>query len=96
MIPAVGQMVQLRAGELWIDCTVIDVKNSWGKNRLLLAPVAGDGTAWFEMSSVRGMSATVAGRAWTDAKETIAAGDAREEAKTRGLVEAMITHGGRR
>jgi hypothetical protein len=64
MIVAVGTMVQLRAGELWIDSTVLDVKVSWGKNRLLLAPVAGDGTQWVEMSSVRPMTATAAGRAW--------------------------------
>jgi hypothetical protein len=53
MVIAVGQMVQFRANDLWIDATVLDVKNSWGRNRLLLAPVAGDGTAWFELSSVR-------------------------------------------
>jgi len=61
---AVGQPVQLRAGDLWIDCVVKDVKVSWGTNRLLIQPVAGDGTAWVELSSVRTMAATVAGRAW--------------------------------
>jgi hypothetical protein len=29
------------------------VKNSWGKNRLLVRPVAGDGRVWVELSSVR-------------------------------------------
>jgi hypothetical protein len=56
MLPAVGALVQLRAGsggELWIDCTVVDVKNSWGKNRLLVRPLAGDGQVWVELSSVR-------------------------------------------
>ncbi len=53
MIVAVGQPVQLRSGDLWIDCTVVDVKNSWGKNRLLVCPVAGQGEQWVEMSSVR-------------------------------------------
>jgi hypothetical protein len=53
MIVAVGELVQLRSGELWIDCTVQDVKLSWGKNRLLVAPVAGDGLQWVELSSVR-------------------------------------------
>ena len=56
MSPAVGALVQLRAGsagELWIDCVVEDVKNSWGKNRLLVRPVAGDGRVWVELSSVR-------------------------------------------
>jgi hypothetical protein len=58
MIGAVGELCQLRAGELWIDCRVIDVKASWGKQRLQVAPVAGDGAQWVELSSVRPLAAS--------------------------------------
>lgn len=63
MSPAVGALVQLRAGsagELWIDCEVLDVKCSWGRNRLLVRPVAGDGQVWVELSSVRRAEASPA------------------------------------
>jgi len=53
MIVAVGETIQMRAGELWVDCTVRDVKCSWGRNRFLVEPVAGDGRQWVEMASVR-------------------------------------------
>ena len=32
MLPAVGAWVQVRFESLWIECEVIDVKNSWGKD----------------------------------------------------------------
>ena len=53
MIVAVGEVIQMRAGEVWVDVIVRDVKSAWGKHRLLVGPVAGDGQQWVEMSSVR-------------------------------------------
>jgi hypothetical protein len=66
MIIAVGEPVQLRCndGAVWVDCVVRDVKNSWGKNRLLVAPVAGDGQVWVELTSVRKRALSAAARAW--------------------------------
>lgn len=49
MIPAVGEPVRVRFEDLWIDATVVDVKNVWGKARLLIRPVAGQGQQWVEL-----------------------------------------------
>lgn len=53
MLPAVGAWVQVRFESLWIECEVIDVKNSWGKARLWIKPLAGEGCQWVELSRVR-------------------------------------------
>lgn len=53
MIVVVGMTVQLAVEALWFDVKVIDVKNSWGRTRLLVIPVAGAGERWVELTSVR-------------------------------------------
>lgn len=53
MIPAVGQDVYLKSGSLLVQCKVVDVKNSWGKVRLLITPNLGSGQQWVEMSSIK-------------------------------------------
>ena len=52
MLPAVGAKITVRFESLSIDCTVKDVKNSWGKPRLLVEPLTGRGEQWVEMSRV--------------------------------------------
>ena len=53
MIVAVGETVLLLSEGLEIACKVIDVKASWGKNRLLITPLAGNGERWVELTSVK-------------------------------------------
>lgn len=53
MLPAVGAWVQVRFESLWIECEVVDVKNSWGKARLWVKPLAGEGCQWVELSRIR-------------------------------------------
>lgn len=50
MQPAVGATVCVRFEELAITCTVIDVKNAWGKVRLEVKPHSGYGSQWIELS----------------------------------------------
>lgn len=52
MIPAIGVHVFVRFEELSIECWIKDVKNSWGKPRLLVAPVTGKGEQWVELGRV--------------------------------------------
>lgn len=52
MIIAVGSNVLVRCEDLWVTCVVEDVKNSYGRERLLVRPVVGDGTQWVEMSRI--------------------------------------------
>ena len=52
MLPAIGATVLVRFENLSILCTVKNVKNSWGKPRLLIAPVAGEGEQWIELGRV--------------------------------------------
>jgi hypothetical protein len=52
MSPAIGTVVIVRCESLEVSCIVIDVKNSYGRERLLIKPVAGEGTQWIEMSRV--------------------------------------------
>lgn len=35
-------------GGLTVEVTVLDYKNSWGKDRWLVTPVAGEGQTWVE------------------------------------------------
>jgi len=52
MIPAVGQRVYVRFESCRVLCTVQDVKCSYGRPRLFVTPVAGDGSQWIELSRV--------------------------------------------
>lgn len=52
MIPAVGVRVDVRFEDLRVTCTVVDVKTSWGKPRLLIEPVSGSGQQWVELGRV--------------------------------------------
>ena len=52
MLFAIGASVQVRFEDLHIACTVRNVKNSWGKPRLLVAPVSGSGEQWAELSRI--------------------------------------------
>jgi hypothetical protein len=50
--PLIGTRVYLEVGGIWFACRVIDAKNSYGKPRLQIIPVAGTGTKWVLESSV--------------------------------------------
>lgn len=52
MLPAIGQQVNARFEDLTIHCTVQDVKQSYGRIRLLIVPVSGTGSQWVEMQRV--------------------------------------------
>lgn len=49
MIPAVGATVMVRCESLVVRCRVKDVKESWGRPRLLVVPDAGAGEQWVEL-----------------------------------------------
>ena len=44
----IGQTAQIKEKELLIDIEIIDFKQSWGKNRYLITPIAGSGEIWVE------------------------------------------------
>lgn len=52
MLPAVGATVQVRCNGLIVACEVRDVKNSYGKPRLHVSPLAGSGAVWVELSRI--------------------------------------------
>jgi 2-keto-3-deoxy-galactonokinase len=52
MTPALGAHVNVRFEDLIIECWVKDVKNSYGKPRLLIVPVVGSGEQWVELGRV--------------------------------------------
>jgi hypothetical protein len=52
MIPALGAHVFVRFQDLTFECWVKDVKNSYGKPRLLIVPVTGSGEQWVELGRV--------------------------------------------
>lgn len=62
MLPALGArvMIHVGVGELLVECTVNDVKQSWGNIRLLVTPVAGSGSAWVELSRLRRVEVSAA------------------------------------
>lgn len=58
MQPALGAWVQVRCEDLWIECEVKDIKNAYGRVRVLVQPLAGEGTQWVELSRTRYSEAT--------------------------------------
>lgn len=50
MLPAIGQTVSARFEDLTIICTVLDVKSSYGRVRLQVAPLSGTGSQWVEIT----------------------------------------------
>ncbi|MGA2890332.1 MAG: hypothetical protein ABSE51_19990 [Terracidiphilus sp.] len=52
MMPALGATVTVRFQQLHLNCTVKDIKNSYGQPRLLIAPISGSGEQWIEMGRI--------------------------------------------
>ena len=52
MLPAIGQQVAVRFEEILVNCTVRNVKSSYGRTRLLVTPAAGMGEQWVELPRV--------------------------------------------
>ena len=59
MYPAIGQSVAVRFEDVLVNCTVKNVKSSYGRTRLLVAPTAGLGEQWVELPRVSQPSAPV-------------------------------------
>lgn len=53
MIPAINEQVIVRFESITVDCTVNDVKSSYGNIRLLVIPVSGGGSQWVELGRVQ-------------------------------------------
>lgn len=49
MQPALGRRIYVRMEDLQVACTVVDVKQSYGRVRILVKPEAGFGQQWVEM-----------------------------------------------
>jgi hypothetical protein len=52
MTPAIGAEVEVRFESIIVYCTVRDVKNSYGRCRLLVEPMSGAGEQWIEPSRI--------------------------------------------
>lgn len=52
MMPAIGASVLVRFESLTVVCIVLDAKNSWGKVRLQIEPILGQGSQWVELERV--------------------------------------------
>jgi len=48
----IGKRGTIQNGPLTIDVTIVDFKNSYGKDRWLIEPVAGSGKAWVETVTI--------------------------------------------
>lgn len=52
MLPAIGAPILVRFEDITIRCTVVNVKQSYGRARLLVKPTAGTGEQWVELPRV--------------------------------------------
>lgn len=52
MVPAIGCRVDVRMESLTVRCRVADVKESYGRPRLLVRPEVGTGEQWVELGRV--------------------------------------------
>lgn len=50
MAPAIGQRVSVNFESVRVTCQVRNVKSSYGRVRLLVAPESGSGEQWVEVS----------------------------------------------
>jgi hypothetical protein len=66
MLPAIGAPVLVTYEDIRIQATVVNVKQSYGRARLLIRPTAGTGEQWVELprvtlqtdnAAIRGMNA---------------------------------------
>ena len=48
----VGKVATVKLGGLIVEVTVIDIKNSYGRDRYLITPVKGKGEIWVEVINV--------------------------------------------
>lgn len=55
MLPAIGASVLVRFETIQVACIVKDVKNTYGRVRLQVAPYAGDGCQWVELERITPM-----------------------------------------
>lgn len=53
MTPAVGARVAVQYESIRVMCTVLNVKSSYGRVRLLVAPEAGSGEQWVEVTRLQ-------------------------------------------
>ena len=49
---SIGKLVYYRGGEIRFLCRVLDAKEEFGRVRLLITPIAGEGEQWREFSSL--------------------------------------------
>ena len=49
----VGKVATIKLGGLVVDVKVIDVKNSYGRDRYLISPVKGEGEVWVEAINLK-------------------------------------------
>ena len=52
MHPTIGQVIRVRFEQITVECAVSDVKSAWGKMRLQVEPVSGEGEQWIELERV--------------------------------------------
>lgn len=62
MTPAIGQRVSVNFESVRVTCSVRNVKSSYGRVRLLVAPEFGSGEQWVEMSRLNVPSTALQGR----------------------------------
>lgn len=53
MLPAIGTSVTVQFEQIQVNCTVTDVKVSYGRPRIQIKPVTGQGTQWIELARIR-------------------------------------------
>jgi len=49
----IGRVATVKFGGLVVEVTVIDVKNSYGRDRYLISPVKGEGEIWVETITIK-------------------------------------------
>jgi hypothetical protein len=59
MAPAIGCTVLIRLEQFGVPMVVIDVKSAWGKVRVQVAPVGGQGEAWVDADRLIGVLPSV-------------------------------------
>lgn len=51
-----GQEISVRCESLLVTCTIVDIKQAYGRMRFQVAPVNGSGSIWVEDSRISGIA----------------------------------------
>jgi hypothetical protein len=52
LAPLIGRRVSAKFESLWVECTILECKQAYGRVRLLISPLEGSGEQWVDETRI--------------------------------------------